>query len=500
MPKSQITAVMLYNLVACPHRLTMDLFGDPAERDETNPFVELLWERGALYEKEVMRGAGEPYLDLSTYPAQERERLTSQAMARGEALIYGGRIQVDDLVGVPDLLRKEHRGYVAGDIKSGAGEEGSEDLRKPKKHYAVQLALYTDILERKGLSTGRSPFVWDVHGDEVRYDLDAPQGPRKPETLWDEYLGVLEKARGIVARSASTDPAYGAECKLCHWYSACLARLREADDLTLLPELGRSRRDAMVTLVPTVSDLAKADTTRLLRGGRTVFPRIGPDMLARFQDRARLACRRNPQPYLREPITLPHSGLEIFFDIEVDPLRDICYLHGFIERGHGDNASERYVPFFADEPSQDAEGQAFADAWQYIQSRQPCVTYYYSKYERTVWRRLREKYPHVCREDELEDFFDPARAVDLFEIVRSKTEWPTIDHSIKTLAKFLGFGWRDPHPSGAASIQWYDRWVKSGDPTLRQRILEYNEDDCRATRVVLDAIRRLPVSQPGKAP
>lgn len=30
-----------------------------------------------------------------------------------------------------------------------------------------------------------------------------------------------------------------------------------------------------------------------------------------------------------------------------------------------------------------------------------------------------------------------------------KTEWPTHDQSLKTLAKFLGFKWRDTHPSGA---------------------------------------------------
>jgi predicted RecB family nuclease len=59
------------------------------------------------------------------------------------------------------------------------------------------------------------------------------------------------------------------------------------------------------------------------------------------------------------------------------------------------------------------------------------------------------------------------------------------------LAKHLGFKWRDPHPSGAASIEWFDRWVITRDAAARQRILDYNEDDCRATRVLLDGIRAL---------
>ena len=78
-----------------------------------------------------------------------------------------------------------------------------------------------------------------------------------------------------------------------------------------------------------------------------------------------------------------------------------------------------------------------------------------------------------------------------FDVVKSKTEWPTYDHSIKTLAKHLGFAWRDTHPSGAASIQWYDEWVRHGDPAMKQRLLDYNEDDGRATRYLLDGIREL---------
>jgi predicted RecB family nuclease len=39
-------------------------------------------------------------------------------------------------------------------------------------------------------------------------------------------------------------------------------------------------------------------------------------------------------------------------------------------------------------------------------------------------------------------------------------------------SKYLGFAWRDLHPSGAASIEWYDRWAETGDPTIKQRILD----------------------------
>lgn len=159
-----ITASMLYDLVNCPHRVSMDLFADPAERDRVSPFVQLLWERGAAHEDSVIAGLGQQFLDLSAYGGEEKEHRTRDAMSRGEPLIYGGRISASDLLGDPDLLRKEVGGYVAGDIKSGAGEEGADDEGegKPKKIYAVQLALYTDILEQLSRPAGRRAFVWDT--------------------------------------------------------------------------------------------------------------------------------------------------------------------------------------------------------------------------------------------------------------------------------------------------------------------------------------------------
>ncbi|MCH8014027.1 MAG: hypothetical protein IH823_04450, partial [Candidatus Dadabacteria bacterium] len=143
--KTLITASILYDYLTCPHRVSMDFFEDPLKRAEPNPFMQLLWEKGTLFEKEVMENLQIPFLDLSGFKEEEKEKLTLEAMQRDEPLIYSGRIQEDGLLGIPDLLRKEDDGYIAGDIKSGAGEEGSEDLSTPKKHYGVQLALYTDI-------------------------------------------------------------------------------------------------------------------------------------------------------------------------------------------------------------------------------------------------------------------------------------------------------------------------------------------------------------------
>lgn len=491
--QQQITASMLYDLVQCPHRVTMDLFGNYSERDEISPFIQLLWEKGSLYEKKVIGNLSLPFLDLSPFKKQDKERRTLEAMNAGASLIYNGRISHGDLLGEPDLLRKEGSGYIAGDIKSGSGEEGDEDNRKLKKHYAVQLALYTEVLEKMGKSTDHKAFVWDIHGEEVPYDFYRATGEKHLENLWDYYLGIQEQARHILAHEIETLPAYSSGlCKNCVWYTVCQKQLTEKNDLTLIPFLGRSKRDVMISHIGSISELAEIDLAQFTRGAKTIFKGMGSDTLKKLKARAELLCKEDARPYLREPITLPISRKEIFFDIEVDPMQDVCYLHGFIERLYSDNTTERFISFYADDPTPEAEEEAFAGAWNYVSSNRDAVIYYYSKYERTLYRKLCRKYPNVCSPDEIEDMFDPVKAIDLyFDVVFKSTEWPTKDYSIKTLARYIGFDWRDTHPSGAASIEWYNRWTETKDPAIKARILEYNEDDCKATRVLLDGIRQL---------
>lgn len=489
-----ITASILYDLVQCPKRVELDMFGDPDVRDPVSPFVEMLWKRGTLYESEVMASSGFAVLDLSQIEGDERERQTLDAMKRGEPLIYSGRFSADDLLGIPDLLRRVGSGYVPIDIKSGRGKEGGGDDEdgKPKLHYAVQLALYVDVLERLGLSAGRYGVILDVLGQEVVYDLTATRGVRITDTLWDEYQGVLNEARAIAAQSVDPKGALASSCKLCHWYSSCIKVVRSSDDLTLIPSLGRAIRDAMEPTLPTVGDLAAINPDAFLTKGKTPFRGVGEKSLKTFHARAVLLKDPNAKPYLKAAISLPISEVEFFFDIEVDPLRDLTYLHGIVERRGGDSANERFISFFTDEETPQAEREAFALSVAYLNSVPDATIWYYSKYERTLYRKLQARYPDVCSAEAIEELFDPARAIDLYyDVVTKATEWPTNDQSLKTLAKYLGFTWRDTDPSGAASIEWFDRWARERDPSVKARILDYNEDDCKATRVLLDGIRAM---------
>lgn len=491
---ANITAAQLYDYIACPHRVALDAFGSAAERDETSPFVRLLWERGSAFELQVAETLPKETEMLSELAGDEKLVRTLKAIEARCPVIHGGRIAAGELLGEPDLLLLRADGYIAADIKSGRGETGGDDGDSGtlKPHYAVQVALYTDIMEKLGHSSGRTAEIWDIRGERVPYDFSETRTKTGTETWWDFYERVRDEVAQILEGEVETRGALASICGLCHWRTKCQDELIGTGDLSLIPALGRALRDTMSDAIGSVQEFAESDPEAFIEGKKTRFARLGADRLRLFQQRAKLLTDPGATAFLRAPIELPVTDAEIFFDIEADPMRDLVYLHGFVERNGRDPATERFTYFYADGVEPEYERAAFAGAIEWIKAHPHATLYYYSKYERTEYRKLQQRYPEVCSADEIEDLFTPPRSIDLYyDVVLKATEWPTHNHSIKTLAKHLGFAWRDTDPSGAASIEWFHRWVESGDPAIKQRIVDYNEDDCRATGVLLDGIRGL---------
>lgn len=482
-----ITGSMLRDLVTCERRVHHDLFGPSAERDPVSPFVEMLWSEGSAHEERVLASLPDSGVaDLREVEAGSRSLATLKAMASGAQYILGGELRVGDLLGRPDVLQRSDGGWVAGDVKSGAAEDRAG---RPRTEYLAQVGLYANVVRKMGLGDGRVAFVLGPGGERSNYllEVDSAAG-----VTVEKYIG---RARAIRDGSHVASAALCSGCGLCHWRTKCLAELEAADDLTLIAGLGRSLRDALSPYAATVRELAEVDLATLVAAnGRCIVPRLGLDRLERFQARARLLTFPGAKPYALRPLPLTPAMRELHFDIEADPTRGgLVYLHGILERMRGeDGLTERFVHFFAEDEA--SERQAFAEAFRFLAADPDARIYYYSKYERTSYRVLQSRYPDVCSVEDLENLFERPRAIDLlFDVVMPSTEWPTRNVGIKTLAKHLGFRWRDSDPSGAASIAWFADYCRTRDPAIRKRILDYNEDDCRACAVLLDGLLALPI-------
>jgi predicted RecB family nuclease len=488
-----VTGTMLYDLVCCERRVHHDLHTGAEQRDPVGDFVRMLWEGGRTHEQAILAALSGEVIDLRDLPSSDRAAATQAAMSRRPDWILGARLELGDRVGMPDLLRFQDGEWKAGDVKSGSPV--AADGCRPRFEYAVQVAFYARMLEELAAGSGSHAFVIGADGTEVVYDLDVASD-REGRSIAQRTKTLSEQARGIRDGAVATRGALSASCKMCHWHTLCERELVASDDLTLLAGVGRSIRDALLPIAPTVEALARLELGTGSGASRGSPVRgVGADRLRRFRDRARLMVTPGSEPYATRDLGLRSDTREIHFDIEADPSRDgFVYLHGFWTREAGTPPEAgRYDFFFAE--TQDEEATAFRNAIAFLSADQEARIYYYSKYERSSFRQLARRYPDVCSEDDIEVLFDPARAIDLlFDVITPSTEWPTRNLSIKTLARRLGFEWGDADASGANSIAWYDEYARTADPNVRQRILDYNRDDVVASAVVLDGLRALEVA------
>jgi uncharacterized protein len=136
---------------------------------------------------------------------------------------------------------------------------------------------------------------------------------------------------------------------------------------------------------------------------------------------------------------------------------------------------EEYHSFFAASPEQ--EGQMWKEFVVFIESHMEAPIYHYGWFEREVVERFAAKYgiSEIARQALQENM------IDLLELIRPAIIFPLSFYSLKDLAAYIGFTWRSEDASGANSVLWFEEWLKKKTPKLIQKILEYNEEDVRAT-------------------
>lgn len=214
-------------------------------------------------------------------------------------------------------------------------------------------------------------------------------------------------------------------------------------------------------------------------------------------------------------LVIPHPHVEIHVDMENDAL---IYAWGTRVVWHARDKQGREKTTVTHRPGsvgdslvsfsglEEGEASVFVAFWAYLQEVIGAANemygpghvqvFHYSPAEDRCMIHLAEKYvglegmPSI---EEVKDFLASDMWVDLLPVLTKQLVWPTEDSTLKTLAKYIRFFWRDTDPSGANSVLWYNRAIDPLDPErlmYQQRILDYNEDDCQATAELLSWLQR----------
>jgi predicted RecB family nuclease len=204
-------------------------------------------------------------------------------------------------------------------------------------------------------------------------------------------------------------------------------------------------------------------------------------------------------------IVVPRADVELDIDLESSDER--VYLWGALVSGTHPSITTGYRPFVTfDILDDDREAALFADFWAWITDVRRIAAdaglrlrAYCHSGESAENRQLRS----ACRRfagrsgipalDEVDEFLASAQWVDMREVVSTQLLTP-FGTGLKALATYAGFTWRDDDPGGEQSLAWYELATAHPDANVRaenqHRVIEYNEDDCRATRHLRDWLER----------
>lgn len=472
-----IRALDVLDVLECPHRVFLNHNGDPALKSPITHFMELLQENGVKHEKEVIRDFEYETALGDDFPSLVEA--TRQMMGRGVRVIYQGALIRDDLVGRPDLLvRADGRSnlgnffYFPIEIKNASGYEDRQ-RQKRKKKYGLQLAYYVRLLESAQGVLPPEGKVIDLNKEVVVFPIQ-------------EYLPELDAVLPIVRRLAlgeeRDEPALIGECANCQWRQPCRAWMEANSDIALLPGISRSHKEKLGTLgIRKMTDPLSWDRNRVvqLRG-------IGPASIEKWERQAQVLQSATITVLQRS--ALPVGELEVFFDVENDPTQDLVYLLGLGMLGRG--AEFVYRPIWADNRAQEEEAwREFLAFIGGILDRNPAV-YHYSSHERTMLGSLRQRYDFTPLGfvEKLE-----SKMRDLHRLTVDSVVLPVRGYGLKELARFRGFQYTDPESGGAESIYWFNQYQDDpvANAAYKERLLQYNKEDCLALSRVLDFLRSL---------
>lgn len=500
-------------LIGCRHRLGMDA-AHPEMLAEVREDAGVEQRRAAAQaHRERVRDtlvAADPeswVIIDPTLSARDRAAATIRACEAGAARIWGGLLPQESDTGrrggAEIFLRDERGGYIpvivvnhkvtdprrpapaefhplTSDLLRWHPEPDRARKLRQQPRDQQRLAHVYRMLERRGLAP--STPVGGVIG--FHFDRILVHDLRPVLVDYDKrYADRIAVVRG----QAQTVPSKVPECRQCIWWNrgpggGCQAWLNEHRDVSVVAP--GSRAEVLRGHgVRTIDELAG------WTGPEPEDWQHGPFEETVVTARAWLV----DAPLVRrfDRVWVRRADVEVDVDLE-SYQEDGAYLWGTLLDGV-------YRPFVTWDPlPTEDEGRSFAEFWVWLMGiRDEAVAagrtfaaYCYSRSAEDKWlyesaRRFAGR-PGVPTEAEVTAFVDSIQWVDMFQAVTDQFICPS-GKGLKKIAPVAGFAWRDPEAGGEASMSWYRRAVgydDAPDLTQRTRLLEYNEDDVRATAVL----------------
>lgn len=506
-PRDAVVLIEASALTRCRHRVYLDAtYPDQVAAAPDHPGVRQRQDAAAAQREAVRQtlttAAPDRWVCIEPDgPAAARARDTLEACRRGVDRIWGAILPVERDTGrrgrVEILFRDTERGgyipvivvnHKVTDPGSGATTSGLFDwapavdpTRKVRgqRRDQMRVAQAYRMLERHGLA---SPARL---GGAIGYGADCVL-VHDLSTILDDYDERFVDRIAVARGERETVPSLIGECRSCPWWPRCRAQLTESRDVSLVAP--GSRADILRGCgVRTIDELAAwtGDPPEEWSQGS-------------FEDTVIIAkAWLTGAPLVRRHAKVHVTRADVEVDVDMESYQEHgAYLWGTLLNTAGVSV---YRPFVSWDPvPTDDEARSFAEFWTWLMAERDAAAasgktfaaYCYSRAAEDKWlldsARRFAGMPNVPTEAQVRAFIDGPQWVDIYQAISDQFVCPN-GKGLKKIAPVAGFEWRDEDAGGEASMGWYREAVGydgEPDPAQRRRLLEYNEDDVIATRVL----------------
>ncbi len=490
-----LTDDLLIKYKRCSRHTFLNFYGDESQQSPEKDFCLQLKKEKITQSQEVLHLYNLPHNQPSKLSQKDNSlanlaSITEKLMSEGVECIYQGVIQYefkDDrtqqeftISGSPTLLIKDTQqssrwgnwSYFAVNTHLG---------RSNKKEYKLISGLHAYILsDIQKVTPQRSEIVLRNSSRIYRTVL----------SLW------MSRAEELVTRCASMlsnkdEPEIfisRQRCSLCPWYDSCYTIAKVNQHLSLIAGITPSRLEV------------------LLDEGIYNFPLLAQTPLSILEllfkpEIARAIYKQTQSLHLDKPIAkrnnlrqIPTAKIELYFDIEAQADRHLHYLLGVLVVNR-DTQETEYHSFLA--KTAEEEETIWQKFVEFVNQYENAPIFHYAEYEAETIKLLANLYhtsPH-----QLESLLN--RCFDLHQYLITSWYFPIQNYSLKSVANWLDFYWRDPITgvvpddkitlAGDQCVFWYEQWINTNQTVWLDYILIYNYDDCFATYKLKECLDNL---------
>jgi len=475
--KGLITDQTVYYYCTSPFMVYCERFVPEDKKDPLTAYQKMVFEQSEIHrqcviEKKYGRSKTVEYKTVEYRSQENGFKKLLEGMSEGVDVLC--RLPAfyipENLKGTFDILEK----CTAEKSKFGGYHYVLKKIisaKEVKDHHKCQGAFLNYLL---GKIQGYTPPIFYL------IDRDYNEVPIGYRYCKNRLRTMLRRIRKIFDGKEIT-PIYG--CKY-PWETYSREKAIETHDVSLVCGIGQSKKGNLAKVkIKTVEDLVQANI-----GTITGIKGIGQKTAKEYSQKAKVLIDKNH--ICLNPYNFPKRKTEIFLDFEYmdeqlyfDEPVSINYLIGVVTRTSG---KIEYKPFIAHQL--DEEGEMFDQFVEWLLEHERSVIYHWSTPEKKRLEDLLDEYRFSEETRERVRRIIRENMIDLCKITTKSCVFPTYGDGLKEIGNYIGYEWKHADVDARECTALYFQYIENPrkHKAELQKILDYNEDDCRATIHIKD--------------